>query len=57
MTLNGNKINLPKSVTMKFRDKFKMRCLIKREPLLFQIMLKQGSTWFTLASNHMQETV
>ena len=25
MTFNGNQINLPKSVTMKFRDKFKIR--------------------------------
>ena len=44
VTLNGNKINLPKSVTIKFRDKFKIRCLVKREPLLFHIMLKQGFT-------------
>ena len=55
MTLNGNKINLPKSDTIKFRDKFKIRCLAKREPLLFHIMLKQGFTWFTFASDHMQE--
>ena len=52
MTLNGNKINLPKSVTIKFRDKFKIRCIIKREPLLLHIMLKQGLTSFTLASNN-----
>ena len=57
VTLNGNKIKLPKSVPIKFRDKFKMRHLVKRNPLLFHIMLKQGFTWFTLASDHMQETV
>ena len=57
VTLNGNKINLPKSVTIKFRDKFKIRCIFKREPLLFHIMLKQGLAWFTLASNNPQETV
>ena len=28
MTLNGNKINLPKSVTIMFRDKFKIRHII-----------------------------
>ena len=39
MTLNGNKVNLPKSVTIKFRDKFKIRYMIEREPLLFHIML------------------
>ena len=57
MTLNSNNINLPKSVTTKFRDKFKIRHTVKREPLLFHIMLKQGLTWFTLASNNPQETV
>ena len=57
MALNGNKINLPKSVTIRFRDKFKIRHLVRREPLLFHIMLKQGFTWFTLAFDDMQETV
>ena len=52
MTFNGNRINLPKSVTIKFRDKFKIRYMMKREPLLFHIMLKQGFTWFTLAYNN-----
>ena len=57
MTSNGNKINLPKSVTIKLRDKFKIRCIIKRKPLLFHIVLKQGFTWFTVASNNPHETV
>ena len=57
MTLNGNKINFPKSVTIKFRDKFKIRCIVKREHLLIHIILKHGFTWFTLASNNPQETV
>ena len=51
MTLNGNKVNLPKSVTIKCRDKFKIRYMMKREPLFYYIMIKQGFTWFTLASN------
>ena len=42
--LNGNKINLTKTVTLKFQDKFKTRYLVRREPLLFCIMLKQGFT-------------
>ena len=58
MTLNGNKVNLPKSVTIKFRDKFKIRCMIEGEPLVFHIMLRQGFTWFTLAFNSLPvETV
>ena len=57
MTLNGNKINSPKSVTIQFWDKFKIRCHVRGEPLLFHIMLKQGFTWFTLAYNSPPETV
>ena len=46
VTLNRNKINLPKSVTVKLRDKFKIRCIVLREHLLFHIMLKQlGLLW------------
>ena len=41
---------------IKLRDKFKIRHMMKKEPLLFQFILKQGITWFTLASNT-QETV
>ena len=57
VTLNGNIINLPKSVTIKFRDKYKIRYIIKREPLLFHIMLKQGLIWFNLASSNHQEAI
>ena len=42
VTLNGNKINLPASVTIKLREKFKIRDYVKREPMLFHIMSKQG---------------
>ena len=51
MTFNSNKINFPKSVTIKFRGKFKLRHMMKREPSLCHIMLRQGFNWFTLASN------
>ena len=57
VTLIGNKINLPKSIMLKFWDKFKITCMMEREPLLFHIMLKQCFTWFTLASNNPPETV
>ena len=56
MTLNENKVNLPQSVTIKLGDRFKIRNMMKRESLLFHIMLKQEFTWFILASNT-QETV
>ena len=50
VTFNENKINLPTVVTIKLHDKIKLRCLIKRELLLFHLMLKQGIMWFTLAT-------
>ena len=56
MTFNSNKVNLPRFVMIKLRDKFKIRCMMKKDPLLFHVMLKEGITWFTLTSNT-QETV
>ena len=53
---NDNKVNLPRVVTIKLQDKIKIRCLMKKEPLLFHLMLKQGIAWFTLAAG-MLETV
>ena len=53
---NGNKIDLPRVVIIKLQDKFKIRQLRKREPLLFHLMLKQGIMWFTLTAGT-QETV
>ena len=56
VTFNDNKINLPRVVTIKHQHKIKLRCLMKREPLLLNLMLKQGIMLFTLAAG-MQETV
>ena len=56
VTFNDNKINLPRIVTIKLRDKIKIRCMMQKELLLFHIMLKQGITWFTLAPST-QETI
>ena len=52
MTFNSNKINLPVFVLIKFRDKFKIRLVMKRNSLLFHFMLKQEFTWLTLASRN-----
>ena len=56
VAFNDNKINLPRVVTIKLQDKIKVRDLMKRESLLFYLMLKQGIMWYTLATD-MQETV
>ena len=42
MTFNANKVNLPKLVYIKLKDKFKIRHMMKKELLLFHIMLQQG---------------
>ena len=56
MTFNNSKINLSRIVMIKLKDKIKIRCMMKKEPLPFHAMLKQGIMWFTLASSN-QETV
>ena len=48
--LSGNVINLPGSVIIPFRDKFKIRRIIKSQPLLLHLMLKQGQTWYPLSN-------
>ena len=56
VTFNKNKINLPRVVTIKLQDKIKVRHLMNRQPLLFHLMLKQGITWYILATGR-KETV
>ena len=48
ITLGGNIINLQGSVIIPFRDKFKIRWVMKSKPLLLHLMLKQGQTWYPL---------
>ena len=50
ITLSENVINLPGSVIIPFRDKFKIRQIIKGRPLLLHLMLKQGQTWYLLSN-------
>ena len=50
VTLNGNIINLPGSVIIPFRNKFKIRWIMKSRPLLLHLMLKQGQTWYPLSN-------
>ena len=48
ITVNGNVINLPGSMIIPFRDKFKVRQMIRSRHLLLHLMLKQGQTWYPL---------
>ena len=50
VTLNGNVINLPGSVIVPFRDKFKIRQMIGSRPPLLHLMLKQGQTWYPFSN-------
>ena len=56
VTFNSNEIDLTKVVVIKLQDKIKVRRLMNREPWLFHLMLNQGITLFTLATET-QETV
>ena len=55
VTFNGKVINLPKSITVKLWDKFKVRLMMGSQPIPFHLMLKQGFNWFTLTPKE-QET-
>ena len=57
MTLNENEVNLPRSVIVPLRDKFRVRKLIRKQLLLLHVMLKQGETWFTLEYNNRNPSI
>ena len=48
ITLNDNEIDLPSSVIIPFKERYRARRLLRIHPLLFYVMLKQGKTWFSL---------
>ena len=54
VNFNNNQINLPRIVVIKLCDKIKIRQLMNREQLLFHMMIKQGITWFTLATETLE---
>ena len=47
ITLNDNEINLPISVIKPFKERYRARRILRKHPLLFYVMLKQGKTWFS----------
>ena len=48
ITLNDNEIDLPSLVITPFKERYRARKLLRKHPLLFYVMLKQGKTWFSL---------
>ena len=48
VTLNGTMVQMPKSVKVLLRDKYKLRTLMEKHLLQLHIMLKQGTSWYAL---------
>ena len=47
--LNDNEIDLPSSVIIPFKERYRARRLLRKHTLSFYVMLKQGKTWCSLA--------
>ena len=48
LTFNDSRIDLPKIVTIKMRDKIRVRRMLNQEPLTFHMMIRQGIKWYNL---------
>ena len=48
ITLNDNEIDLPSSIIIPFKERYRARRLLRKHPLLFYVMLKQDKMWFSL---------
>ena len=48
VTLNSTMVQMPKSVKVLLRDKYKLRTLMEKHTLLLHVILKQGPSWYAL---------
>ena len=48
VTLNGTIIQLPISIKVPLRDKYRLRSLMRKGSLLLHVMLRQGTSWYAL---------
>ena len=48
VTLNGIILQMPKTVKIPIRDKYRLRKLMDKHSLLLHIMLRQGTSWYSL---------
>ena len=48
VTLNGTIIQLPISVKIPLRDKYSLRCIMRKRSLWLHVMLRQGTSWYAL---------
>ena len=48
VTLNGTIIQLPILVKIPLRDKYRLRCIMRKRSLLLHVMLRQETSWYAL---------
>ena len=48
VTLNGTLIQLPILVKIPLREKYRLRCIMRKRSLLLHVMLRQGASWYAL---------
>ena len=46
LSMNGKRIDLPENVNIPLWDKVKVRALLAHENVKYNIMIKQGNTWY-----------
>ena len=46
LNMNGKRIDLPKNVNIPLWDKIKVRSIMAHKSVKFNIMIKQGNTWY-----------
>ena len=56
VTLNGKEVNLPICIVIPLMDKFRVRWLLKKDPLHLHIMLNQRKSWYNLENSHCKLT-
>ena len=44
--MNGKRIDLPENVNIPLWDKIKVRSIMAHKSVKFNIMIKQGNTWY-----------
>ena len=54
VTFNRKAISLPKLITVRIWDKFKVRQMLGSQPILLHLMLKQGFNWFMLTPDRQE---
>ena len=46
LNMNGKRIDLPENINIPLWDKIKVRSIMAHKSVIFNIMIKQGNTWY-----------